>query len=70
MAVAEAGRGRVFGHVPRVHDGEGAVVRPAARVDLAGAAAAAAGGGAAGVETSAVRGVSEVCISLGLFLLL
>jgi hypothetical protein len=55
VAVAETGRRRVLGHVPRVHDGEGAVVGPAARVHLAGAAAAHAGGAAGGVEAGAER---------------
>lgn len=53
--MAKTGRGRVLGHVPGVHDGEGAVVGPAARVDLAGAAAAHAGGAAGGVEAGAER---------------
>jgi hypothetical protein len=55
VAVAETGRRRVFGHVPRVHDGEGAVVGAAARVHLAGAAAAHAGGAAGGVEAGAEK---------------
>jgi hypothetical protein len=53
VAVPEARRGRVFRHVPRVHDGEGAVVGAAARVHLAGAAAAHARGAAGGVEAGA-----------------
>jgi hypothetical protein len=53
VAVPETGRGRVLRHVPRVHDGEGAVVGAAARVHLAGAAAAHAGGAAGGVEAGA-----------------
>lgn len=60
VAVAEPGAGRVFGEVPRVHDG----VRRAGRVgggagadvDLAGAAGAGARGGAGGVEAGAVEG--------------
>jgi hypothetical protein len=40
VAVSQASRRRVLGHVPRVHDGELAVVRATTSVDLAGAAAA------------------------------
>jgi hypothetical protein len=40
VAVSQASRRRVFGHVPRIHDSKLAVVRAAASVDLAGAAAA------------------------------
>jgi len=36
VAVAETGAGAVFGHVPRVHDGVGAVVGSGAGVNLAG----------------------------------
>lgn len=39
MTVSQAGRRRVLGHVPGVHDGESAVVRASASVYLAGAAA-------------------------------
>ena len=60
VAVPETGRGRVLGHVPRVHDGEGAVVGPAAGVHLAGAAAAHAGGAAGGVEAGAGRKGGEI----------
>jgi hypothetical protein len=42
VAVSEAGGGRVFGHVPGVHDGEGAVVCAGAAVDLACVTGAAA----------------------------
>lgn len=53
VAVSEAGRGRVLGHVPGVHDSESALVGAGARVHLAGAAAAHAGGGAGGFEAAA-----------------
>ena len=42
VAVAETRRGAVFGHVPRVHYGVGAVVGGGAGVDLAGGGGAAA----------------------------
>lgn len=54
--MSEAAGGRVLGHVPGVHDGEGALVGPCARVHLAGTAAAAAGGVAGGVEAGAGSG--------------
>jgi len=65
--MSEAAGGRVLGHVPGVHDGEGALVGSGARVDLAGTAAAAAGGGAGGFEAGAGK-MLLVRVSLLIFL--
>jgi hypothetical protein len=56
VTMSQASRWRVLWHVPCVHDGEPAVVRAAASVDLAGAAAASIRRATRGVETGAERG--------------
>jgi hypothetical protein len=58
VAVAEVGRGRVFGHVPAVHDGVCAFVGFGAGVDLA------RGGGAASFRRASVGKTGAVEVGL------
>jgi hypothetical protein len=62
VAMPKAGRRRIFGHVPTVHDGKGIVVSTRADVDLASRFVAVTVGGTCRGETSTVVVLISFCL--------